>query len=379
MDPLTTPVVGRAGGSTAPSTTEAPNTAGTQASSDCIVLEEEIDPNYVPTDEEVLEYAKWLGMDPEKDKELFWIAREGLKAPLPPEWKPCKTQDTEEIYYFNFSTGESSWDHPCDEYYRKVVDDNRKKIEAARVSTEAQKEERRRAKKEAKMLKAAQAAAAAQPGGEATKTATATAAPPTDSNPLQAPPALTAVAASSKKGGALKAAVAAASPDADPSEVANRKIGGGASAVASTEESTGVGQQATLGQKLDRKPLPKLNPGGSRSSSPALMSDDDEPAGAPPPAPAVTPAASAVPAVEKDPLAATISGGNPNSNSGKKSSFASKKFGRGLNAALSSSGGSDNNANGDSESGSGSSSNGGSPLGATLMAGTLCNDNAAEG
>lgn len=25
-----------------------------------------------------------------------------------------------DIYYFNFSTGESIWDHPCDEFYRQV-------------------------------------------------------------------------------------------------------------------------------------------------------------------------------------------------------------------------------------------------------------------
>ena len=56
-----------------------------------------------------------LGMDVLKDKDLFWIAREGLCAPLPKHWKPCKTTDTEEIYYFNFATGESIWDHPCDE------------------------------------------------------------------------------------------------------------------------------------------------------------------------------------------------------------------------------------------------------------------------
>ena len=41
------------------------------------------------------------------DLDLFWIAKEGLKAPLPENWKPCKTVDTDEIYYFNFSTGES--------------------------------------------------------------------------------------------------------------------------------------------------------------------------------------------------------------------------------------------------------------------------------
>ena len=34
-----------------------------------------------------------------------------------------------EIYYFNFATGESIWDHPCDEYYRTMVEKERKKLE----------------------------------------------------------------------------------------------------------------------------------------------------------------------------------------------------------------------------------------------------------
>ena len=40
-------------------------------------------------------YAKWLGMDLDNDNGLLWIAREGLKAPLPENWRPCKTTDTE--------------------------------------------------------------------------------------------------------------------------------------------------------------------------------------------------------------------------------------------------------------------------------------------
>ncbi|KXS19392.1 hypothetical protein M427DRAFT_87590, partial [Gonapodya prolifera JEL478] len=52
------------------------------------VLEEEFDANYEPTQEEIVEYATFLGMDVEKDTHLFWIARESLKAPLPPNWKP---------------------------------------------------------------------------------------------------------------------------------------------------------------------------------------------------------------------------------------------------------------------------------------------------
>ena len=57
-------------------------TSTSQSMGDSIVLEEEIDPNYEPSQDEVLEYAKWLGMDLDHDKELFWVAREGLKVML---------------------------------------------------------------------------------------------------------------------------------------------------------------------------------------------------------------------------------------------------------------------------------------------------------
>ncbi|CAD7966158.1 unnamed protein product [Amoebophrya sp. A25] len=91
-----------------------------------LVLEEEMDENYEPTEEEIAEYAEWLGMVLPQDKELLWIAKEGLKAPLPNPWKPCQTQEGE-IFYFNFESGESVWDHPCDEHYRKVFDEEKKK------------------------------------------------------------------------------------------------------------------------------------------------------------------------------------------------------------------------------------------------------------
>merc|ERR1712060_364607 len=91
--------------------------------------EEEMDENYEPTAQEIEEYAEWLGMDSEKDKDLLWIAKEGLKAPLPNPWKPCQTGDGE-IFYFNFESGESVWDHPCDEHYRKVFDEEKKRRDA---------------------------------------------------------------------------------------------------------------------------------------------------------------------------------------------------------------------------------------------------------
>lgn len=58
----------------------------------------------------------------------MWIAREGVMAPLPKGWKPCQDPLGDQLYYFNFETGESIWDHPCDEIYKKIVIDERKKL-----------------------------------------------------------------------------------------------------------------------------------------------------------------------------------------------------------------------------------------------------------
>lgn len=52
------------------------------------ILEEEFDKDYEPTEEEIVEYAQFLGMNIDTEQDLFWIPRESLKAPLPVEWKP---------------------------------------------------------------------------------------------------------------------------------------------------------------------------------------------------------------------------------------------------------------------------------------------------
>ena len=59
-------------------------------------------------------------MDPIKDKDLLWIAKEGLKAPLPDNWKPCQGYKNKEIFYHNFQTNENTYTHPCDEYYKNL-------------------------------------------------------------------------------------------------------------------------------------------------------------------------------------------------------------------------------------------------------------------
>jgi len=120
---------------------------------DSVVLEEEIDPDYEPTENEVVEYAKWLGMDMEEDKDLVWIAREGLKAPLPDNWKPCKTLDTLEIYYFNFASGDSTWDHPCDAYYRNLYEEEKKRRVMRSQTGSSVRDDGRAKKKEQKAVK----------------------------------------------------------------------------------------------------------------------------------------------------------------------------------------------------------------------------------
>ena len=36
----------------------------------------------------IFEYAQSIGIDPYKEKDLLFIAREGMLAPLPQDWKP---------------------------------------------------------------------------------------------------------------------------------------------------------------------------------------------------------------------------------------------------------------------------------------------------
>lgn len=56
----------------------------------------------------------------------MWIARQGVKAPLPKGWKAVHDPQQEELYYFNFETGESIWDHPCDIDYKNLVIEERR-------------------------------------------------------------------------------------------------------------------------------------------------------------------------------------------------------------------------------------------------------------
>mmetsp|Transcript_5190 Transcript_5190/g.14669 ORF Transcript_5190/g.14669 Transcript_5190/m.14669 type:complete len:123 (+) Transcript_5190:133-501(+) len=114
------------------------------------VLDELVDEHYEPSKDEVEEYAVWLGMDLPEDTELLWIAREGLMAPLPKPWKPCQT-DNNDIFYFNFETGESTWDHPCDARYRHMYD-GKKRTKGERKERKLQKEREEREREQRRPL-----------------------------------------------------------------------------------------------------------------------------------------------------------------------------------------------------------------------------------
>jgi centrosomal protein CEP164 len=81
-----------------------------------------------PTKEQVREYAEFIGIDPDSEPHLMWIALEGVLAPVPHPWKMC-TENDEDMFYFNFETGESVWDHPSDDKFRDLVELCRKKGE----------------------------------------------------------------------------------------------------------------------------------------------------------------------------------------------------------------------------------------------------------
>lgn len=70
-----------------------------------------------PTQKDVEEYAERIGMDLQNDRELLWIARQGLTKTTPASWKVCQTGPGA-VCYFNYQTGETASD--CDDLHAKI-------------------------------------------------------------------------------------------------------------------------------------------------------------------------------------------------------------------------------------------------------------------
>ena len=88
----------------------------------------------------VVVHAVHLGIDPNtSDREFLWLVEEARVAPLPAGWSehscdincpapvyrnlqdPHVAESESVVYYYNRQSGESAWEHPMDDYYRKLL------------------------------------------------------------------------------------------------------------------------------------------------------------------------------------------------------------------------------------------------------------------
>ena len=90
-----------------------------QSLSSCLGMEGAAAGGSGPSPLEIVEYARWIGMDPLADSELLWICEEALQAPLPQGWSEHFDQE-DEAYYHDLHTGETTREHPLDSHYRQL-------------------------------------------------------------------------------------------------------------------------------------------------------------------------------------------------------------------------------------------------------------------
>lgn len=104
---------------------------------------------------EIVQFARYLGMDPIEDCAFLWIAEQALVAPLPDDWS--EHMDAEgNVYYYNVVTDESSWEHPMDQYYRnlflKVQREHEEKKKAEEEERKKEEQERQEREKAARVM-----------------------------------------------------------------------------------------------------------------------------------------------------------------------------------------------------------------------------------
>lgn len=77
--------------------------------------------------EEIVEMAKYLGIDPRKEQSLLWIARQCVIAPLPYGWIE-KEDEGQGAYFYNDEKKLTSRKHPLDNIFRILVVSERNKM-----------------------------------------------------------------------------------------------------------------------------------------------------------------------------------------------------------------------------------------------------------
>lgn len=79
---------------------------------------------------DIEKFGKLIGINLELEPQLRYLCEEGLLAPLPVGWKPCRDLTKDQWYYHNSVNNRSQWEHPLNEVYREKVAEARKKMNA---------------------------------------------------------------------------------------------------------------------------------------------------------------------------------------------------------------------------------------------------------
>eukprot|EP01047_Picozoa_sp_COSAG01_P069796 COSAG01_NODE_10420_length_2170_cov_4.053114_1_plen_409_part_00 len=64
-------------------------------------------------------FARYLGMDVRRDRELLWIAQQAMTAELPSGWREHATEEGE-VYFATEDGTRSLWEHPTEAHFRRL-------------------------------------------------------------------------------------------------------------------------------------------------------------------------------------------------------------------------------------------------------------------
>lgn len=96
--------------------------------------QDNLDEQYDSYARQLYEHAEVLGVDIGTEPYLLSIVQESLGAPVPTPWKSAIDATYGATYYTNPITKESVWEHPLNNHYRNLIDEERKKHEPASVT-----------------------------------------------------------------------------------------------------------------------------------------------------------------------------------------------------------------------------------------------------
>ena len=69
--------------------------------------------------------AEFLGVDLAQEPELRWIVEQALVSPLPAGWAEYTDDASGAQYYYHAASGQSTYEHPNDEKFIQMVEEER--------------------------------------------------------------------------------------------------------------------------------------------------------------------------------------------------------------------------------------------------------------